>query len=110
MMVIPFRINSTEYSVFVVFGQENLDRILQYDPAEVTLNKLGAPWDRMRLKDVLIGFATAAEEAEVMRLSGAGEGRKALQMLSRGFRYKPDTGDHDGPYLSMRTGNEGPKQ
>ena len=110
MMVLPFRISDTHYSIFVVLGPENLDRIQRYDPAEVTVNKLGNPFVSLKLKDVIISFATPEEEVKVMELCGSGSPREALQLLSRGFKYRPGQGDYDGPYLSMRTNKKEPRQ
>lgn len=109
MMVIPFRINDAQYSLYVILGKDNLERIEQYDPAEVTLNKLGESFASLTVKDVVILYATDAEAEQVVAMCAAGKVREALRMLSRGFRFRPDDGDYDGPYLSLRTGNE-PKQ
>jgi hypothetical protein len=108
MHVIPFRVSNSQYSIVVVLQDENLSRIKEYDPAEVTLDKMGSPWNQLRLKDVIITYATDAEMMKVMRLMASGDVRKGLQLIARGFKFKPAEGDHDGPYLTMR--DEGEKK
>lgn len=110
MMVIPFRVSETQYSLYVILGKENLQRIAQYDPAEVTLDKLGEPFAKLTLKDVVIGYATDDEQQQVVGLCASGQVRQALRMISRGFRFRPTGGDYDGPYLSLKDDGKGPKQ
>lgn len=102
MMVLPFQVSSTEYSLFVILQDENLDRMRVYDPAEITISKLSSTVSGLDLKDVIIGYATRPEAQEVVRLCVEGKIKEALRMLSRGWRYRPELGDYDGPYLSMR--------
>ncbi|TAL03527.1 MAG: hypothetical protein EPO08_03915 [Rhodospirillaceae bacterium] len=98
--MIPFQVSATEYSVFVCLQDENIERMRQYDPAEVTLNKIGFPG---KLKDVIIGYGTDEDFERISRALNSGtDVRAVLRTLSRGFRYRPDQGDHDGPYLSAR--------
>jgi hypothetical protein len=103
MFVIPFRISAREYSMYIVLDDENLERIKKYDPAEVTLRSMGGEWARSTLKDVIIAYATSAEQQQVLELCATGKVKDALRLLSRGFRYRPDQGDYDGPYLSAKT-------
>jgi hypothetical protein len=106
MYVIPFQLNASQYSVFIVLQEENLERIRQYDPAEVSLAKVHElqpqRFEGLKLKDVLIGYGTDADVREALHLLATGAVRQGLQLLSRGFRYRPDAGDHDGPYKSLR--------
>jgi hypothetical protein len=74
----------------------------QYDPAEVNIPKLGGYWWRLKLRDVVLAYATAADWEHAKQLFDAGEGQAAMRYLSRGFRYRPDQGDHDDPYKSLK--------
>lgn len=101
LAVIPFQVTQTEYSVFVVLRDHNLDRIRDYDPAEFPVAITHTPWvTNLRLKDVLIGYATPDDWREVERLSRYGEITDALRLLTRGYRYRPDRGD-GGPPLKL---------
>lgn len=98
MQIVPFKVSDAQYSLYVILEPENIDRIWQHDPAEVTLNKLPAPWSEMKLKDVVISFATPSDMEEVHRLLAANKPQDALRFLSRGFRYRPDASDSDEQY------------
>jgi len=103
MIVIPFQLNDREYSVFVMLQDDNLERIRIYDPAEVQINKLGERFQKLKLKDVIIGYGTDDDQRKVLELCGAGQPREALKYLSRGFAFRPDQGDHDFGPLSLKT-------
>lgn len=100
MLVIPFRISEKQYSIFVVLEEENMERLRAYDPAEVIVPQVE---ERMsfsggKLKDVVIGYATAKDMDVLKTFFEQNKIREALQYLSRGWRYRPDAGDHDrGP-------------
>jgi hypothetical protein len=104
MIVLPFQVNATEYCVFVVLQDDNLTRITAYDPAEVNVAKMPGPWQRLKLSEVMIGYATDAEVAAVTELCQQDKAKEALRLLSRGFRYRPGSGDHDNPYTSLAHG------
>lgn len=106
MFVIPFQVNATEYSIFVALQDDSLARMKEYDPAEVNLNKLG--FEKLKLKDVIIGYATDADFQECMKLANGGDVRILLRRLSRGFLFRPEAGDYDGPPLSLKAGTEKP--
>ena len=103
MMLLPASINEREYSLFVILEEENIERIKQYDPAEATVSKLGPPWTTLQLRDVVITYVAAGEEKDrFINMVQRGEINEALRMLSRGFAYRPDLGDHDRPYESAK--------
>jgi len=104
MLAIPLRISETEYSIFLVLGDDNLERIRAYDPAELSVPKVVAQNPRiarLTLKDVVICYATLAENEELIRLAGEAKFVEALRKLTRGFRYRPKEGDHDGAYVDL---------
>ena len=100
MIVIPLQVSETAYSIIVLLEDDNLERIKAYDPAEITIRKLGL--SHLRLQDVVIGYATAQEAAQVAAIRDRAEIPELLKKLSRGYQYRPDKGDHDGPYLSLK--------
>jgi hypothetical protein len=99
MFIIPLGIEPGIYSIFVVLDDDNLERIKKYDPAEIVTKSLGPPWTGRKLKDIVITYATAAEQAQVIAMCREGRIREALRLLTRGWQYRPDRGDYDGPYL-----------
>ena len=93
MIAIPFQVSETEWSIFIALQDDNLERMKQYDPASVTIAKCGEPWTHLKLRDVIIGYATPADLDHIFELQRNGHGREALQHLSRGFRFRPERGD-----------------
>ena len=72
MTVIPFIVSKTQYSIYVILGTDNLERIRQYDPAEITLDKMGELYSGLQLKDVIIGYATDDEVQQVIDMIRTG--------------------------------------
>ncbi len=103
MITIPIQQNATEYDLWVVLGDENLTRIREYDPAEIVTAKLGMPWRGLRLRNVMICYANTEE---IERLVSAPTRAAVLllikEVLSRGFKFRPERGDHDGDYQPPR--------
>lgn len=102
MILIPFKINEKEFNIFCVLQADNLERIREYDPAQIQPYKLGPEWDNLKLDTVIIGFANNRDLQRVQSLIAVGQTEEALKHLSRGFQFKPEAGDHDGPYRSIK--------
>jgi hypothetical protein len=102
MLVIPFQLNAEEFSVFVVLEDENLERMKANDPAQVNVWKMGEPYARLTLRDVIIASPTAADVATALQMARSGSPAAAMEYLSRGFKFRPDKGDSDLPYTSGR--------
>jgi len=103
MILIPFQINENEYNIFCALQIDNLERIQKYDPAQIQPHKLGKEWDALKLNTVLIGFANNRDLQRVQAWVAAGQPDEALKYLSRGFEFKPEQGDHDGMYGSVKS-------
>lgn len=100
MMVLPVAINDREFDLWIVLTPENLARMCQYDPAELVKANLGEPWTGMQIRNVMLTAVTDEEARELPARSRANlEG--ALRWLSRGFKYRPEAGDHDEPYENV---------
>jgi hypothetical protein len=102
-LIIPFSVNRHEYSVFVGIPDESIDRMRAYDPVEVPIRNLPEKWRSYRLKDVIIGYCTQEDYDTILPLIKADDFQGALRHLTRGFRYRPDLGDHDGPMLDVKS-------
>lgn len=103
MFCLPLQLSDDEYALYVFLESENLERMHAYDPAVVTTRALGESFARLRCKEVVVGYAAAEDLATVMGMCREGKPVEALRHMTRGFRYRPDQGDHDGPYLSLST-------
>jgi hypothetical protein len=103
MLIMPVQVTPGEYSIFVILEDDNIARIKEHDPAEVNIHKLGSQWSKLRLRDVVIGYlAPGADTREFHRLIGERKMKEALKHLSHGFRYRPEAGDHDANYFSIK--------
>src|SRR5262245_26469555 len=101
MLSIPFRVSETEYILIVALQDTNITRIKKYDPAEIVPAKMGGPWDKLKLREIHISYATKKDELEITQLCREGNARDAIKLLFRGYAFKPNLGDHDGMYGSV---------
>lgn len=101
MLTIPFKVSDLHYSIMVVFQDENLERIRAYDPAEISVPQIEQEMTlshNLRLKDVIVTYANPADMEHLEELWRQDKGHEALRFLCRGWKYRPDAGDHDrGP-------------
>lgn len=102
MISIPVARKDNTYDVFIVMGNENLRRIVSHDPAEMDTLKLGHPWNTMKLRTVVMMFGTDEEREDLLKCKNHKDVQDALKKLSRGFKYRPEMGDHDGPYYNIK--------
>jgi hypothetical protein len=100
MIIIPFSTHPTEYEIFVVLLDENVSRIKAYDPAEVKAI-ITPEFKHKKLKTVYIGYCKNEEVRHLLTLAQSGKVVEALKYLTRGFEYKPEQGDHNGPPVSL---------
>lgn len=98
MMTLPLQIDPTCYDLFVVMEDENLERIKKYDPAEILGKNLGMPWQLLRIRNIVILYATAEESKRLSSVASKEDVVHNLKNLSRGWAFRPDKGDHDGHY------------
>lgn len=89
---------SNQINLVIVLGDDNLERIKQYDPVEVIWHEL--PW-RVSSRfphTIAVAYATREELELIERLAKDGKQEEALQLVTRGWRFRPELGDHDfGP-------------
>lgn len=110
MFTIPLQVNPQEFDLFVFFEDENISRIKEYDPAEVVKKHLPGLFQKLQIRNVVIGYVAPGEmDAVFTRLQNGEDVRAVLRTLTRGFRYRPDQGDHDAPYLSVKPSKERPQ-
>ena len=93
------QVSTNEYSVFLVMGESNVQRIKEWDPAVFSPLKLGHPWNSMKLRDVVIMYASPGEIELLDQVKSLEQLKDYLRLLSRGFKFRPDLGDNDAPYF-----------
>src|SRR5262245_55187192 len=104
MMTLPIKVSDTEMDLWILLEDENIERLKKYDPAEVVKKHLVGR-DKMLqgldYRNVMVAYMSPADLATMMPMLENGDLIPALKHLSRGFAYKPESGDHDDDYKSV---------
>jgi hypothetical protein len=97
--------------VLIALAEENIERIRQYDAAEVIWPQLPSEYSMRKPSTIGITFCTQQEQDEITVMSNTDPDwkDKAFAMLTRGFEFKPDKGDHDFGPTVMGEPTEGAK-
>lgn len=96
----------------LVLDDVAIERIKRYDPAQVFYHALPPEFSQRRPESIAVAYATAAELKQIEEMSVADPAwkDKALKLLSRGFEFREDLGDHDFGPVVLGKPTEGPKQ
>lgn len=101
MISIPMQVNDLLYDLFVILEDENIERIKNYDPAEIVTQNMPKPWRSMSIRNVILMRATSEEMIHITSLHNFDDVKAAIKNLSRGWKYKPKSGDNDGSYQML---------
>jgi hypothetical protein len=98
--------------LLIVLDEQSIERIRAYDQAEVLWGQLPHEYSARRPNCIGIGFATTEELNEIERLSATDENwkEKAYALVTRGFKFQPDKGDHDFGPITLGKPTPGVKQ
>lgn len=98
--------------MLIALAEENIERIKQYDQAEVIWSQLPSEYANRMPASIGISFCSSQEQAEIERLSARDPDwkEKAFKLLTRGFEFKPELGDHDFGPTVLGEPTKGPKQ
>jgi hypothetical protein len=112
MMLLSRIRRNGDVDLVVVLADENIERIKRYDPAQIPWAQLPKEISMRRPHTIGVAYATADELKVIERMSASDPDwkEKALVMLSRGFEFRPDLGDHDFGPVVLGKPTEGPKQ
>jgi hypothetical protein len=84
--------------LLIVLGDDSIERIKQYDHAEVPWFTLPSEYSTRRPHIIGVGYATADEMVQIQNLASEGKKAEAFALVTRGFKCQPEKGDHDfGP-------------
>jgi hypothetical protein len=101
VLILPIQTpNHEDDMLVVVLDDDNLARMAAADPAEVRLADTGRTLVNPR---VLI--CHEPDSPAFTRLLQTRDLAKIVEHLTRGFRFRPEAGDYDGPPRPMREGN-----
>lgn len=103
-LLVPFQISPTQYNLLIIMTPGGLERMRQYDPCEIhigeVVEQMGPEWQKLTLNQISIGFLEEWEREEVIdrKKSGEIDFKKIYDRVYRGFKFRPELGDHDkGP-------------
>lgn len=98
--------------MLIGLDDENISRIRQYDQAEVIWPQLPPEYAMRKPSTIGITFCSREEQFEISRMSNTDPDwkEKAFKLLTRGFEFKPEMGDHDFGPTVLGKPTEGPKQ
>jgi hypothetical protein len=100
MITIPMALENEEsYVLFIIMRQSNIDRIKAYDPAVIDLDFMPRDFKRLDLSSIQLLYASDEEMEELK--SHPEQAPEMLKRLSRGFAFRPELGDGDGPYKTI---------
>lgn len=113
MMLLPRVRRNGTVDLLIVMDEESISRIREYDNAEVLWNQLSPEYSMRKPNCIGVGFATAAEIKQIEEASARGDKdwkEKAYALVTRGFKFQPDKGDHDFGPIVLGKPTEGVKQ
>jgi hypothetical protein len=98
IMAIPMQVSPAEFDLILVMKPINLERLQQYDPASLPLESVNGLFPGLKLRCITLAFATPEECQQIMDHRRLGHKIGAiLELLSRGWEYRPECGDSDEP-------------
>lgn len=111
MILTRVRRNGT-VDLLIALAEENIERIRQYDGAEVIWPQLPRDYAMRRPHTIGITFCTAEEQDQITRMSNTDPDwtEKAFAILTSGFEFKRELGDHDFGPTVLGKPTEEPKQ
>lgn len=112
LLLTTLRRNGT-VDLFIALDEPSVDRLKEHDPAEVYWRELPPDYSMRLPNTISIGFCTKEDQAEIERMSASGDPdwkKKAFEFLGRGFKFRPELGDHDFGATLLGKPTEGPKQ
>lgn len=105
IMTIPLQVNDGEYIIVIALPQSSIDRIKKRDPAEIPVNQMGEPFDHLRLRDVYITYYDEKDDQVIRRKVAEYDIKGALEVLRRGWAYRPELGDNNLPPMNIKPVN-----
>jgi hypothetical protein len=112
VIILPRIRRNGRVDLLIALGEDSIERLRVYDPAEIMWSQLPSEYSTRRPETIGITYITATEQAEIERMSVSDPDwkEKAYKLLTRGFEYRPDTGDHDFGPTVLGKPTEGTKQ
>lgn len=98
LLPIPF---DGKIKLLVVLEDDNVQRIKEHDCAEIIWAQLGQ-YAHLRPSSITIAYANSPEMAQIHKWASEGKNAEVIGLLTGGFRFRPEEGDHDFGPISLR--------
>lgn len=93
MIIIPIKTDDHKHDMLiVVLDKVNVERMKVADPAEIQLAQLKIP---LVLPTIMIAYEDSSPEFS--KVVQGGNVRKIIEFLQRGWKFKPESDNDDGP-------------
>lgn len=96
VMVMPAKRHDGRWDLFIILSQKSIDRIKEYDPAELELDKMPEELtDEYKSPErIFVAYATWDEMQKILKAYKEGKGvHSTMRMLLRGRKNRPEMGD-----------------
>src|SRR5262245_35027602 len=101
MIIIPYKVNPSQYSVFIALEAQNILRMQNYDPIQLTPERFGPPFTSLALRHIIVGFVSEDDRQQFQTMTHDKlEGM--LQHLSKGWKSRPPSGGNDDKPYPMK--------
>lgn len=100
MLMLPISYEG-KLKLLIILEDDNLQRIKEHDCAEVIWAQLGQ-FANLRPSTISIGYANPAEMKQIHAWAQAGNIRDCIKLVTEGFKFRPEAGDHDFGPVSLR--------
>ena len=101
MMMLPIETeNHSHDAIILILGKDNLERMKAGDPAEAELRKTGR-----HLVNPTIMVCYEEQSPAFTQLLNRGDLKAIIEHLQRGWKFRPERGDHDRGPESLKSQN-----
>jgi hypothetical protein len=100
MLMLPFPYEG-KLKLLIVLEDDNVQRIKEHDCAEINWAHLGQ-FANLRPSTITIGYANPAEMKQIQQWAQTGNIRDCIKLVTEGFKFRPEMGDHDHGPVSLR--------
>lgn len=100
--MLPIPQNENKLSLLIVLEDDNVARIKEHDCAEIHWNQVQRMYPRMTPATIGIAYATPSEMVQIQAFIEKDDVKSAIKLLTVGFKYRPEAGDHDFGPVSIK--------
>ena len=101
MLILPVETKGhRKDAIIVVLDNDNLSRMAEADPVEIDMRKTGKT-----LVNPIVLICHEEPTPEFMQIINGGDLNKIIAHLQRGWKFRPEKGDHDRGPESLKDSN-----